>query len=103
MLISYFFIKLFRNYEYKNIFSLNNVHIVRNIGYTLIIWQILIPIRQALLSLLLTWHNGPGKRVLVAHFDNNNITIILIAFIVILISWIMAEGYKLQQEQKYTV
>ena len=103
MLILYCLIKLFRNYERKHIFSLKNVQIIRNIGYSLIAWQLLIPIQQALLSVILTWHNGPGKRVLVANFSINNITVIIIAFIVILISSIMAEGHKLQEEQEYTV
>lgn len=103
MLILHFLIKLFRNYEHKNIFSLKNVRVIRNVGYTLIVWQILIPIKQALLSIILTWRNGPGERILSANFNGDNITVILIAFIVILISSIMAEGHKLQKEQEYTV
>ena len=103
MLILYFLIKLFRNYQHKRIFLLDNVRIIRNIGYSLIVWQLLIPIQQALLSVILTWHNGLGGRVIVANFSVDNITIILIAFIVILISSIIAEGHKLQEEQEYTV
>ncbi len=103
MLILYFLIKLFKNYERQQIFSLINVRILRNVGYSLIIWQILIPIQQALLSVVLTWNNGPGQRFLAANFSSNNIVVILIACIVILISWIMAEGHKLQEEQEYTV
>ena len=103
MLILYFLIKLFRNYERQQIFSLANVRILRNVGYTLIIWQILIPIQQALLSVVLTWNNGPGQRFLAANFSSNNLVVILIACIVILISWIMAEAHKLQEEHEYTV
>lgn len=103
MVMLYFLIRLFRNYERHQIFSLANVRIIRNVGYTLIIWQILIPIQQALLSVVLTWKNGPGERILAANFSSNNIAVILIACIVILISWIMAEGHKLQEEHEYTV
>jgi len=103
MLILYFLVKLFRNYQREQIFSLANVRIFRNVGYSLIIWQILVPIQQALLSVILTWQNGPGQRILAASFSSNNIAVVLIAFIVILISWIMAEGHKLQEEHEYTV
>jgi hypothetical protein len=52
---------------------------------------------------VLTWKNGPGERILAMSFSSNNIVVILIACIVILISWIMAEGHKLQEEHEYTV
>ncbi len=103
MLILYFLVQLFKNYQHKKIFSLENVSIIRNIGYALIAWQVLIPIKQALLLLLLTWRNGPGERIVAANFSDNNVAVILIAFVVILISWVMAEGHKLQEEQEYTV
>ena len=103
MLILCFLVRLFRNYERQQIFSLINVRIFRNVGYSLIVWQILIPFQQALLSVLLTWQNGPGQRILATSFSSNNITVVLIACVVILISWIMAEGHKLQEEQEYTV
>jgi hypothetical protein len=103
MLLLFWLIKLFSNYEQHKIFTLENVKLIRNVGYTLIVWQILTPIHQALLSLVLTLYNAPGHHIVEASFDSNNLAVILIAFIVILISWVMAVGHKLQEEQEYTV
>ena len=103
MSIFYFLVRLFRNYEREQIFSLTNARLIRKVGYALLVWQILRPIQTALMSLMLTWHNPPGQRELLVSFSSNNLAVILIACIVILISSVMAEAYKLQQEQEYTI
>lgn len=102
-IILYFLIKLFKLYEQGEIFSLQNVNYIRNIGYTLLIGQILDPIYQALLSGVLTWHNGSGQRFVTITLDGTDAGIVLVVLLTILISWIMAEGCKLREEQKYTV
>src|SRR5690242_10196978 len=55
LLVFYFLIKLFRLYERGEIFSANNVKYLRNIGYTLLIGQLVNPIFEGLLSVALTW------------------------------------------------
>lgn len=103
MLVLYFLTRLFGNYQQQQIFTAENVKLIRNIGYTLLIWQVLTPIQQALLSLVLTIHNPPGLHIIQASFSSNNIAVIFIALIVIVISWVMGVGHKLQQEQEYTI
>ena len=96
-------IKLFRLYEQEEIFSLNNVRYIRNIGYALLVTQLINPFYEALMGFVLTWRNPPGQRFASASLDQTNIGIILIALIVVLISWIMTEGCKLREEQQFTV
>jgi hypothetical protein len=96
-------IKLFSLYAKGEIFSLNNVRYIKNIGYALLIGQIVHPIYQGLMGLVLTWHNPPGHRFASVTFDQVNLGILLVALLVILISWIMAEGCKLQEEQKLVI
>lgn len=104
LFILYFLIKLFRLYEQGEIFHLNNVKYIRNIGYTLLIGQILVdPIYQAFMGVILTWHNPPGHRFAGITLNQTNVGILLTALLVILISWIMAEGCKLREEQQLTV
>jgi hypothetical protein len=103
MLVLEFLIQLFKNYQQKNIFSLTNARLIRNVGYTMIVWQLLMPVRDSLTSILLTWQNGPGHRLLITSFNSNNVGVILIACIVVLVSWVMVEGSKLQEEHDYTV
>ena len=103
MLLLYFLIRLFQRYERFDIFSLKSVKYLKYIGVTLLIGQLLQPIYQMLLSLTLTWHNPPGERVAAIFFSDADIGILLAAGFIILISWIMAEGYKLQEDQNYTI
>lgn len=103
MLVLYFLIKLFKLYEKGEIFTLNSVNYFRNVGYMLLIGQVVNPFYDALLSAALTWDNPPGHRIAVVIFNGKNIGIILIALLVILISWVMAEACKLNEEQQLTV
>lgn len=101
--ILYSLIKLFKLYEQGDIFSLQNVRHIRNIGYALFITQLINPFYEGLMGVVLTRHNPPGQRFAAITFDHTNLAVIAIAFMVILISWIMAEGCKLREEQQLTI
>lgn len=103
LLVLYFLIQLFRRYEQRNIFSIKNVNTIKSIGITLFIGQLINPIYQALLSFLLTWHNPVGERTVILGFSGSNLGILFTAMMIILISWIMREGYELQEDQEYTI
>lgn len=103
LLILYFLIKLFRLYEHGIIFSQINVTTIRNIAYGLLAMEIVDPIYQALISITLSWSHAPGHRVISIGLSGVNIAIIFVAILMILISWIMAEGYRLQEEQNHTI
>lgn len=101
--ILYALIKLFKLYEKGEIFTLNNVRYIRRIGYGLLLTQMINPVYEALMGVILTWNNPPGYRIVKVTLDQTNIGIIFAALIVILISWIMAEGCKLHEEQQLTI
>lgn len=103
LFILYCLIKLFGLYAAGEIFSLNNVRYIRNIGYALLMGQLINPFYEFFLGLILTWHNPPGYRYAVMRLDQTNFGILLIGILVILISWIMAEGCKLREEQQLTI
>lgn len=103
LFILYSLIKLFRLYEQAEIFSLNNVRYIRNIGYALFIGQLIQPFYQFLMGIILTMHNPKGHRYAAFTFDQTNISILLMGLLMILISWIMAEGCRLREEQQLTV
>lgn len=101
--ILYSLINLFKLYEKGEIFSINNVRYIRNIGYAVLITQIIDPIYQGAMGFVLTRYNPPGHRFAAITLDQTNIGVVLIALMVILISWIMAEGCKLREEQQLTI
>ena len=105
LFVLYFLIKLFRLYEKGEIFSLENVRYIKKVGYTLLIGQLINPIYDVLLSLTLTWNNHLHgiPRYAMVEFSGTNFGILLTALMVILISWIMAEGCRLRDEQQYTI
>jgi hypothetical protein len=103
MFVLYSLIKLFKQYENGDIFSLNHVRYIRNIGYALLIGQLIEPFYQFVMGLVLTMHNPPHYRYAAITLDQTNIGILLTALLVILISWIMAEGCKLREEQQLTI
>ena len=96
-------IRLFKLYEQGVIFETDNVRYIRNIGYALIVTEIINALYQGLIGFILTWHNPPGHRFSSITLDHTNIGVILVALMVILISWIMLEGCKIREEQQLTV
>ncbi|EKD73060.1 MAG: hypothetical protein ACD_45C00473G0014 [uncultured bacterium] len=99
--ILYFLIKLFGLYKQADIFSLKNVNYIKKIGYTLLIGQLLNPIYQAFMTVNLSWSIHP--RYLSISVSSTHIEVLLTALLIILISWIMAEGCKLREEQQLTI
>lgn len=103
MCIGYCLIKVFKNFETNHIFDFKNVLYIKRTGYLLLIAQIIAPFYQALLSLNLTWNNPPPLKYIVFYISGVNLVLLFISLLIILIAWIMAEGYKLHEETKYTV
>jgi len=102
-LVLYFLIKLFRLYANAEIFSLQSVRYIKYVAYSLLLGQLINPIYQGVISAFLTWGNPKGHRVATISLDGTNLGILLLSLLIILISWIMAEGYKLREEQQYTI
>jgi len=98
LFILYSLIRLFKLYEQGHIFSEKHVRYIRHIGYSLLLSQIITPIYQGLMGLVLTWRNPPGERLVSMSFDQSNLGIMFMAFMIIFISWIMAEGCKLGKQ-----
>lgn len=95
--------KLFTLYTQGQIFSNHHVRYLRNIGYALLCGQLIRPFYEFLMGLILTWYNPPGHRFAAMTFDQTNFGIIITAFLIILISWIMSEGQALQEQQQLTI
>jgi hypothetical protein len=101
--IVYSLIKLFKLYEGGEFFSINNVRYIRNAGYALLLGQLINPLYEGLIGIVLTWYNPVGHRFFAITFDQTNIGMVLTALLIILISWIMAEACKLREDQQLTI
>lgn len=95
--------KLFSLYENAVVFSIENVICFRRLGYTLISLVFANAIFITLISLVISFNNPVGKRVIVAEFGVSDIAAILIGLVVVIISWVMKEASKMEYEQAHTV
>lgn len=103
LFVLYSLIKLFKLYEKGEVFSINHVKYIRHIGYALLTGQLIEPIYQFIMGFVLTLNNPPHHRYAAITLDQTNIGILLVSLLVILISWIVAEGCKLREEQQLII
>lgn len=103
-MIGYFYLsKLFQLYSRNIIFSLQNVLYIRKIGFMLLFNVIAEFLVQPILSPILTFDAAPGRHLVSIGFGNHDFTNWIVALVVIVASWIMEEGRKLEEEQALTV
>lgn len=103
LFVVYSLIKLFSLYEQGEIFSIKNVKYIRYIGLGLLVGQLIHPMYEALMGVVLTWNNPPGHGFVSITLDQTNMGMILTAMMVLLVSWVMAEGCQLHEEQQLTI
>lgn len=99
----YYLIQLFKLYAKNTIFDLNNVTLIKKIGITFIVQAIANIIIQPVLSIVLTMDAPPGGHVIAIGVGSHEVSNFVIGFIVVLISWIMEEGRKLEEEKQLTI
>ena len=101
--IAFCFIRLFEAYQQGEVFATKSIRYLKKIGAIMLLWALLNPLYQALISLIITWNNPIGQHTILisvgAHYFSNLIT----AGLVFLIAYIMQEGVNLREEQALTV
>lgn len=97
------FIALFKNYEAGEVFSLQNVRYYRRLGYSLFYFVIAKFISLPLMCMALTFQNPPGKRMVSVLFGSNDFLLLVTGGLVLLISWVMQEAYKIAEENAKTI
>ncbi|MEH6530993.1 MAG: DUF2975 domain-containing protein [Photobacterium frigidiphilum] len=96
-------IRLFRNYEQNEIFTLENANYYQKLGYSVFYWVGASVVYGALMSVILSFNNPPGERMLAISFVGMDFLTIVFGFIVLIISWVMKEGYTLADENSHTI
>lgn len=96
--------RLFSLYRVGTIFGASTVLCYRRLGYLIIAASaFFIPIGEGINIMALTLSNPPGSRVLSIGFGTPGLEMILMGLMIIVISWIMDEGRKIEEERSYTV
>ncbi|PTQ18008.1 DUF2975 domain-containing protein [Vibrio splendidus] len=96
-------IRLFRNYERGEIFSLENAMSYQKLGYSLFFWVLGSVIYGSLMSVILSFNNPPGERIFEISFVGMDFLTLILGIIILIISWVMKEGYILADEHSQTI
>lgn len=96
--------RLFSLYRVGTIFGASTVLCYRRLGYLMIAASaFFVPIGEGISMMALSLSNPPGSRVFGIGFGTPGLEMILMGIMIIVISWIMDEGRKIEEERSYTV
>lgn len=95
--------RLFGLYMQGRIFTGDNVRCFRRIGYALIWWAGASFVHIPLSSVIMSLENGPGKRMLTVALSSDQAINLLLGGVVLLVSWVMDEGRKLEEDRALTI
>jgi hypothetical protein len=96
--------ELFRNYKSGKIFTYRNACYYRSLGWMFFLHGLVTkPLSGLLLVLAATVSNPPNHRYISITFGVPNIEAIFCGTLVIVISWVIAEGCKLHEENHLTI
>lgn len=96
-------IGLFRHYECGDIFSVDNAKAYQKLGYCVFYWVGGSIIYGAVMSVILSFNNPPGERMLTISFVGMDFLTLVFGVIILIISWVMKEGYMLADENSHTI
>jgi len=105
LLIGIIFLKkLFQNYKKGHIFTLENAKKYQQLGYFFFLDAFITkPLSDTFSVIATTLNNSPGHRYISVGFGTPNLETIFCGILVIIISWIMVEAQKLQDDQHLTI
>ncbi|KLV05549.1 membrane protein [Photobacterium aquae] len=96
-------IRLFRNYEQNNIFTIDNVGYYKKLGFCVFYWVGGSFLYTSVISIILSFNNPPGERLFVIGFTWIDMITLLLGGVIVLISWVMKEGCAIADENSRTI
>ena len=96
-------IRLFKNYENMQLFTLDNAITYHQLGRSLLLWVVCGFIYGGIMSVVLSFNNPPGERVISLSFTGIDFLALICAFLVMVISRVMQKGYSLAEENSHTI
>lgn len=104
-ILSFYFLRcIFQNYKKGEIFSQVNATYYKYLGCFFFLHALIFkPISGMLMILAVTLSNAPGHRYISISFGSPNLGALFCGAVIIVISWVMLEASKLQDEQALTI
>lgn len=95
--------RLFGLYMEGHIFSPATVACFRRLGRSLLLWGAAQFLGGPLLTLALTSANPPGQHMITLGVGTGELTALFLGGVVLLMSWVMDEGRRLEEDQLLTI
>ena len=96
-------IKLFNFYENLEVFSINTVLVYKRLGIAIILWSLAEFIYTPIISLILSFGNSAGHRLIAVNISGLNIYTIILGGIVIIIASVMRRAQEISEENDLTI
>ena len=94
---------MFGLYQGGEIFSARAARCLQHFAVAVLLQAILNPIAGAAHSVIVTFHNPPGERMLTLSLGNAEYSAVLLGGLLLVIAWIMGEGAKMADENRQFV
>lgn len=96
--------KIFKNYQRGKIFTTTNARLYQYLGWFFFFDALFSkPVGGVILTIATTISNPPGHRWLTLNFGTPNLEALFCGAILIIVSWVMLEGSKLNEENTLTI
>ena len=92
--------QLFGEYLHSRIFSQRALTSLRGFARWVLVGAFLQPLYRAVLSVIVTWQNGPGKRELTINFSSDDYLVLLLGVVILAISSVMAEATRIAEDNE---
>ena len=90
--------RCFEAFAQDHVFTLENVHRLRDFAIAVFASTLLKPLAGAALSILLSWQTYATGKTLVVNFGSDTLLALLFAGLIAVIAWIMAEAMAIADE-----
>ena len=92
--------QLFGEYLHSRVFSMRALASLRSFARWTLVAALFSPIYRAVLSVLVTLQNGPGKRELTLDLSSDDYMALLLGVVVLAISSVMAEAARIAEDNE---
>ena len=90
--------QLFSEYREARLFSPRALASLRGFAACVLATAVIGPIHGAVLSVILTWANGPGRRELTLQVSSDDYTLLLLGAVLLAISSVMSEAARVAED-----
>ncbi|MEM7442009.1 MAG: DUF2975 domain-containing protein [Pseudomonadota bacterium] len=94
----YWLRQLFGLYQIGQVFTVANSHCLKIFAWTQIISGALMPVIGAAMSVITSWHNPPGQRVLAITVSSHTVGTVVFGLLILVIAWVMGEAARVADE-----